>query len=87
MIKNTKIYVPLKYSSNFFSSLEMSLINCKIYSVLNYNNNCVMHGADTDAGVDHISNRETTFQITAQNFMFRLSLYQLKICKFDKTIK
>ena len=28
--KNTKIVVPLKYLSNSFSSLEMSLINCKI---------------------------------------------------------
>ena len=31
--KNTKIVVPLKYLSNSFSSLEMSLINCKIHLV------------------------------------------------------
>ena len=30
-LKNTKIVVPLKYLSNFFRSLEMSLINCKIH--------------------------------------------------------
>ena len=29
--KNTKIVVPLKYLSNFWRSLEMPLINCKIY--------------------------------------------------------
>ena len=29
-LKNTKIVVPLKYLSNFFRSLEMPLINCKI---------------------------------------------------------
>ena len=30
-IDNVKIVVPLKYLSNFFRSLEMSLINCKIH--------------------------------------------------------
>ena len=29
-LKNTKIVVPLKYLSNFFRSLEIPLINCKI---------------------------------------------------------
>ena len=29
--KNTKIVVPLKYLSNFWRSLEIPLINCKIY--------------------------------------------------------
>ena len=29
-IKDTNIAVPLKYLSNFWISLEMSLINCKI---------------------------------------------------------
>ena len=30
-LKNAKIVVPLKYLSNFFRSLEMPLINCKIH--------------------------------------------------------
>ena len=29
-IRNVKVVVPLKYLSNFFRSLEMPLINCKI---------------------------------------------------------
>ena len=37
-LKNTKIIVPLKYLSNFFRSLEMPLINCKIHLELNWNN-------------------------------------------------
>ena len=45
-LKNTKIVVPRKYLSNFFRSLEMLLINCKIDSELIWNNNCVMYGAD-----------------------------------------
>ena len=34
-VKNTKIVVPLKYLSNFWRSLEMSLINFKIHFELN----------------------------------------------------
>ena len=64
-LKNTKIVVPLKYLSNFFGSLEMPLINCKIHLELNWNNNCVMYGADAYAGGDSSNNRETTFQITS----------------------
>ena len=63
-LQNTKIVVPLKYLSNFFRSLDMPLINCKIHLELNWNNNCVMHGADTYVGGDNVNNSETTFQIT-----------------------
>ena len=53
--------MPLKYLSNFFRSLEMPLINCKIHLELNWNNNCVMYGDNDDAGGN---NRKTTFKIT-----------------------
>ena len=43
----------------------MPLINCKIHLELNWNNNCVMYGADTFAGGDNANNREATFQITS----------------------
>ena len=64
-LKNSKIVVPLKYLSNFFRSLEMSLINCKIHLKLNWNNACVMYGANTYAGSDNANDRETTFPITS----------------------
>ena len=63
--KNVKIVVPLKYISNSFRSLEIPLINCKIHLELNWNNNCVMHGADTYAGGDNANNREATFKRTS----------------------
>ena len=63
--KKTKTVVPLKYLSNFFRSLEFPLINCKTHLELNWNNNCVMHGADTYAGGDSANNREATFKITS----------------------
>ena len=37
-----KIAVPFKYLSNFWRSLEMSLINCKIELSLTWNQNCVL---------------------------------------------
>ena len=64
-LKNTKIVVTLKYLFNFSRSLEMPLINCKIHLEQNWNNNCVMYGADTYAGGDNVSIRETTFKITS----------------------
>ena len=67
-LKNIQIVVRLKYLSNFFRSLEMSLINLKIHLELNWNNNCVMYGADTYAGGDNVNDRETTFQITSTKF-------------------
>ena len=38
--RNVKIVVPLKYLSNFFSSLEMPLINCKIKLNLTWKKVC-----------------------------------------------
>ena len=75
LLKNTKTVVPLKYLSNFFRSLEMPLINCKIHLELNWNNDCVMHGADAYAGGDNNNNnnnnnRGTTFQITSTKLYF-----------------
>ena len=57
--------MPLKYLSNVFRSVDMSLINCKMYLELNWNNNCVMYGANTYVAGDNINNRETIFQITS----------------------
>ena len=53
VFKDVKIAVPLKYLSNFWRSLEMPLINCKIHLELNWTKDCVM---STIA--------DTTFKIT-----------------------
>ena len=64
-LKNAKTIVPLKYLSIFFRSLEIPLVNFKIHLELNWNNKCIMYGADTYAGSDNANNREATFQITS----------------------
>ena len=43
----------------------MPLINYKIQLELDWNNNCVIYGADTYPGGDNANNRETTFKITS----------------------
>ena len=62
-LKNIKIVLPLKYLSSFLRSQEIPLINCKIRLELNWNNDCVMYGADSYAGGDNDNDREVTFQI------------------------
>ena len=44
--KSVKVVVPLKYSSNFFRSLEMPLINCKIKLNLTWKKECVLSNQD-----------------------------------------
>ena len=64
-LNDVKIVVPLKYLSNFFRSLEMPLINCKIHVELNWTKDCVMYGHNTYADGDNDNNRVTTFKITS----------------------
>ena len=47
---NVKVVVPLKYLSNFFRSLEMPLINCKIKLNLTWKKECVL-STDADEAV------------------------------------
>ena len=48
--------VPLKYLSNFWRTLEMSLINCEINLILTWSENCVISNT--------AANQETTFSVT-----------------------
>ena len=43
----------------------MLLVNCKTHLELNWNNNCIMYGADTYPGGDNANNRETAFKMTS----------------------
>ena len=48
-VKNTKIVAPLKYLSNFWRPLEMSLINCKIHLELNWIKDCILSSTENSA--------------------------------------
>ena len=44
-VNNVKLVVPLKYISNFFRSLEMPLVNCKVDLELTWTKDCVISSA------------------------------------------
>ena len=67
VFKDLKIAVPLKYLSNFWRSLEMPLINCKIHLELNWTKDSIM---PTIA--------DTTFEITNTKLYVAIKLYQAK---------
>ena len=48
-VKDAKIVVPLKYLSNFWRSLEMPLINCKVYLELNWIEDYILSSAGNSA--------------------------------------
>ena len=76
---NVKIVVPLKYLSNFFRSLEMPLINCKIKLNLNGKKNAYYQLATV----------MLYLLLMIQNCTFQLLLCQKKIIKilFNNKIK
>ena len=56
-IDNVEIMVMLKYLSNFWRTLEMSLINCEVNHFLNWFLNCVIVYIN-------VANQNATFKIT-----------------------
>ena len=59
-IINVEIMVPLKYSSNFWRTLEMPLIRCKIELILTWSRDCVIIYTD-------VNNQIPTFTMTETN--------------------
>ena len=59
-----KIAVPLKYLSNFWRSLEMPLINCKVELSLKWIENCVLTSAAIGANANATDADSATFKIT-----------------------
>ena len=55
--KDVEIMVPLKYLSNFWRTLEMSLINCEVNLILTWSSTCVLIATNTP-------NQNATFAIT-----------------------
>ena len=55
--KDVEIMVPLKYLSNFWRTLEMSLINCEVNLILTWSSTCVIVSAIN-------ANQAATFAIT-----------------------
>ena len=63
ILKNATILVPLKYLSNFWRSLEMPLINCKIDLKLKWMKYCVLSANGNDNVNDNDNANKITFTI------------------------
>ena len=55
--KDVEIMLPLKYLSNFWRTLEMSLINCEVNLILTWSSTCVIVSVI-------VANQAATFEIT-----------------------
>ena len=55
VLKNETIAVPLKYLSNFWRSLKMPLINCKVELKLKWTKHCLLSAV----GADNVNNRDS----------------------------
>ena len=76
--KNFEITVPLKYLSNFWRTIEMPLINCKINLILSWPENCVISSA---IGATKFAINDTKFYVlvvTLSNQVNAKLLQQLK---------
>ena len=59
-IDNVEIMVPLKYLSNFWRTLKMSLINCEVQLILTWSADCIIIYTD-------VANQKPTFTIIETN--------------------
>ena len=66
--QGVKIAVPLKYLSNFWRSLEMPLINCKVERSLKWIKNCVLTSAAIGENADATGVDSATFKVTDAKF-------------------
>ena len=74
ILKNTAIVAPLKYLSNFWRSLEVPLINCKVELKIKWTKYCVSPAAGNENNINEDAN--------ANNFIFttkELKLYILVV--------
>ena len=82
ILKNSTIAMLLKYLSNFWRSLKMPLINCKVELKLRWTKQCVLFvlGA-ANAGNDGANSNNIVFAIKDTKLYFLLSLYQQQTTK------
>ena len=74
VLRNETIAVPLEYLSNFWRSLEMSLINCKVELKPNWTKYCIFSAGGSENHVNDNDNANNIiFTITDTNLYVPLS--------------
>ena len=71
-IENVEMIIPLKYLSNFWRTLEISLANCEVELIMTWSENCVIISTK-------VANQNPTSTITAKNLYVPVVTLQLKI--------
>ena len=83
--KNIKIVVPLKYISNFFRSLELLLINTKLYMELNWTKYSVLCNQNQNS-IFQVTKCELYIPIVTLNTENNNKLNELLSKGFEKTV-
>ena len=79
---DVEIMVPLKYQSNFWRTLEMPLINCKIELILTWSRNCVIISTNIDNKIPTFTITETNLYVPAVNLSTQDNAKLLSQLKF-----
>ena len=84
--KNAQIIVLLKYISSFFISLELPLINTKLYIQLNYTKNSVISAVHADDSTIKITKTELYVPVVTLKTEDNNKLNQLLDSEFKRTV-
>ena len=84
-VKNIKIVVPLKYLSNFWRSLEMPIINCKIHFELNWIEDCIL-SSDGDSAKSKITDTKFHAPIVALSTKDNVNLTKQLRDRFKRSV-
>ena len=55
-LANEKLVTPLKYLTNFWSSLNIPLINCEVELILTWYKNCILADMRVDPAANQVPN-------------------------------
>ena len=83
--KNVEIIVPLKYLSNFWRTLEISLINCEINLILTWPGNCLLSN-NTKATTFAVADTKPHVSVVTLSPQDNLKLLQQLKSGFKRTI-
>ena len=84
-IDNVEIMVPLKYLSNFWRTLEMSLINCEVNLILTWSSTCVITNS-TGAGIFAVTDTKLYVLVVTLSTQDNIKLLQQLQSGFKRTI-
>ena len=83
--KGVEIMVPLKYLSNYWRNLEISLINCEVNSILTWSSTCVIINS-TGAGTFKVTDTKLCVPVVTLPTQDNAKLLQQLKSGFKRTV-